>query len=167
MLFFETWYQDISKYTDPLVKLDRYERLLKYGLYGEKDLDGLSPEATIMMERMFAQINDNKTRHQENIEQGKTGGRTPGYDHSPVKQLLMENRGNAAEVARQMGIKANTLRASKEYLEWRDRDGKPWYENGVLVYHGEKVKNSFSPQGEKSENDFSRPLKTKTGEWNF
>ena len=191
LLWYETWYRDIEKLKDPMARLDRYERLFKYGFDGIKDTSGLNEDATIQFERWIEQVNGNITRYEQSVEAGKTGGRDNGYDHSRIRELLEHNKGNASACAKilseELGkeVKPNTFRASKEYIKWRDQDGKPWYDSdGVLRQHGEKVKNSFSPKesdiGEKVKNDFSpegengekvkndfSPSKRPDGKWDF
>lgn len=158
LLWYETWYRDIEKLKDPLARLDRYERIFKYGFDGIKDTEGLSEDAIIQFERWLEQLDGNVGRYEESKKNGKTGGRKNGYDHSRIRELLEHNKGNAAEcariISREMGkeLSGNTFRASKEYKEWCE-DGKPWYEDdGKLKLHGEKVKNDFSPSVESYKN---------------
>lgn len=122
-LVYESWVT-AGRQLDRELWHDLRDRIDDYALFGRENYEGLKPENVDFLHTIFAQIDQNVARRNNQIGFGIKSPGAPAKSDYAYEREMLEFGLSGAEIARYYGVVASAITQSKIYNQWK-ADGKP------------------------------------------
>ena len=119
--FMESWLDDMEDWSQE-EKNDAIWRIIKYGIYGEEDLDKLPAKERSWYKNIFRVIDKGYAISEQNSERGRIGGlKNAVHNH----EMIVEALANGCKTAKEIAEFIEGPGASSEWIyktsEWKNR----------------------------------------------